>query len=186
MSFSVRERADSIATFRFTCVHLMETLADWTPSTPELEVKILFGTHLWDLAQHADTFGQRTHELRLALQTSRTPHSDFLGLLERIRSIEATGGRLRAIYDVALPALRQRYVEYLEKTDRLLDEPSVRILERALWDLDRLERDRQRLAKERPDLDAGDHPLVRALESTASSVEMIDFRAAPTGQDVSV
>jgi hypothetical protein len=42
-----RDRADTIATFRWVSVHLMEMLARWVPSTPELEVKILFGRHIW-------------------------------------------------------------------------------------------------------------------------------------------
>ncbi|KPK05001.1 MAG: hypothetical protein AMS20_07585, partial [Gemmatimonas sp. SG8_28] len=60
MTMSVRERADWIATFRFISVNLMETLARWVPNTPEMEVKLLFGRHLWEFAQHADAFGKRT------------------------------------------------------------------------------------------------------------------------------
>ena len=49
-----------LATFRYVAVFLMETAARWTPLTPELEVKLLFGRHLWEFAQHADMLGQRT------------------------------------------------------------------------------------------------------------------------------
>ena len=33
----------AVATFRFVAVRLMETAAAWTPTTPEMEVKLLLG-----------------------------------------------------------------------------------------------------------------------------------------------
>ena len=49
-----------MATWRFIAVHLMELLARWVPSAPELEAKALFGRHIWDMAQLADQLGHRT------------------------------------------------------------------------------------------------------------------------------
>ena len=40
-------------------VALMEIAAAWTPTTPEMEVKVLLGRHIWDFAQHADALGKR-------------------------------------------------------------------------------------------------------------------------------
>ena len=67
MSLSVQDRAEYVATFRFIQVFLMETLARWVPQTPEMEVKVLFGRHIWDLAQQADGLGKRGYELRAPL-----------------------------------------------------------------------------------------------------------------------
>ena len=53
---SVQNRSESLATFRFIHVFLMETLARWVPSTPEMEVNVIFGRHIGDLAQKADAF----------------------------------------------------------------------------------------------------------------------------------
>src|SRR5205823_5337431 len=52
MSLSVQQRAEFVATFRFIQVFLMETIARWVPQTPEMEVKVLFGRHIWELADH--------------------------------------------------------------------------------------------------------------------------------------
>ena len=67
MLLNVTERGAHVATFRWIEVRLMETLAHWVPTTPEMEAKLLFGAHIWDAAQHADILGKRTQELRLPL-----------------------------------------------------------------------------------------------------------------------
>ena len=73
MTLNVAQRGTHVATFRWIEVRLMETLAAWTPTTPEMEAKLLFGAHIWDAAQHADILGKRAHELRLPLQHSSRP-----------------------------------------------------------------------------------------------------------------
>ena len=50
MALILREKAEYLATLRWLEVFLMETLARWVPTTPEMEVKVLFGRHLWDAA----------------------------------------------------------------------------------------------------------------------------------------
>lgn len=134
MGLSVRERGEAVATYRFIQVSLMETLARWVPSTPEMEAKLLFGAHIWDVAQHADALGKRTYELRLPLQFSLKPCGPYAELLEELRAVADTSRRLAGFYDVMLPALAARYRRFLERTDPLMDAPTVRILERILQD----------------------------------------------------
>jgi len=43
-----------------------------------MEVKLLFGEHIWDAAQHADALGKRTFELRLRLQHSVRPADKYV------------------------------------------------------------------------------------------------------------
>jgi len=54
---SVVERCNTIATFRRISIWLMETTARWTPITPEMEVKVTLGRHIWEYAQMADRWG---------------------------------------------------------------------------------------------------------------------------------
>ena len=126
---SVRERGETVATLRWIHVRLMETIAAWVPTTPEMEVKLLFGAHIWDVAQHADALGKRTYELRMPLQHSLQPIESYQQLLAQITLVKDTSERLACFYDVVLPALAARYVGYLGRTDSLLDAPTVRILE---------------------------------------------------------
>ena len=125
---SVRERGETVATLRWIHVRLMETIASWIPTTPEMEVKLLFGTHVWDLAQAADALGKRTFELRMPLQHSLEPVEGYRELLAGFANVQETPERLGLFYDGVLAGLSARYKSYLDRTDTLLDAPTVRIL----------------------------------------------------------
>jgi hypothetical protein len=137
MGMNVGERARCIATFRFIEVRLMETAAAWTPTTPEMEVKVLLGRHIWDFAQHADALGKRVFELRLPLQHSQPPAATYAALIEDLARIDGTAERLSALYDAVLPGLDQRYDRYVSQVDPVLDAPSLLIVERIRQDLER-------------------------------------------------
>jgi hypothetical protein len=147
MTLSVNDRARAIATFRFVEVRLMEIAAAWTPSTPEMEVKVMLGRHIWEFAQHADALGKRTFELRRPEQWSLAPADAYGQLLEDVARIDDTPGRLAHLYDGIVPGLERRYRAYLSDTDSLLDGPSVVVIERILPDLarQRVDADRVRL-----------------------------------------
>jgi hypothetical protein len=138
---SVAERARRIGTFRFVEVRLMETVAAWTPTTPEMEAKVMFGRHIWDFAQHADALGRRMFELRQPAQRSVDPAADYLALLGEVAETTDTAARLAALYDVLLPALQDEYRRYAREVDTMLDAPSLVIVERVLADGDRQRRE---------------------------------------------
>ena len=138
MTASVQDRCRAIATFRHVSVTLMETIARWTPITPEMEAKVMFGRHIWDLAQHADALGKRTFELRKPEQFSMRPAEAYDSLLTDLRETEGTSERVAAFYDGVLPGLIARYRAYISATDPILDQPSVVILERLAADLERM------------------------------------------------
>jgi hypothetical protein len=152
MSLSVQERAENVATFRFIHVFLMETLARWVPNTPEMEVKVLLGRHIWYLAQQADALGHRTYELRAPLQFSLRPKEGYVKFLEDFAGTASTPQKIHGFYDAILPALAARYQIYLNSTDRLLDEPSVRVIERILEEFSRMGDESRALRDELPEL----------------------------------
>jgi hypothetical protein len=145
MSLRVNDRAKMIATFRYIEVRLMEITAAWTPTTPEMEVKVMFGRHIWDFAQHADALGKRTFELRQPEHYTLAPSAEYKSWLEDVFAEKSTAGRLAALYEGILPGLETRYRAYLDAVDRLLDEPSVVIIERILGDLTRMRGDAKRV-----------------------------------------
>ena len=163
MGFSVKERAERVGTFRWTCVQAMELLARWVPTTPELELKVLLGRHVWDFAQHADALGKRAFELRAPMQYSRPAGADYQALLRDVATLDASADRIAAFYDVVFPGLQARYRRYLDSTDTLMDEPTVRILEHALFDATRMAAERER--------------LVGRLVLPASTLGVADWRA---------
>jgi hypothetical protein len=140
---SVAQKADVLATFRSISVSLMELLAEWTPLTPELEVKLLFGRHLYEFAQHADALGQRTSELRAGMHYTRPPRSPYAEVFEACRKSATAGERVACIYDALIPDLAERYAEAVTDADPILDQPTIRIVDRVRRDLDRLLAERQ-------------------------------------------
>lgn len=170
---TVKERGDFVATMRYVHVWLMETLAAWVPTTPEMEAKLILGEHIWDAAQHADALGKRTFELRLPLQHSRRPAEEYYDLLGELAAISATPQRLAAIYDVLLPAIAARYRRYLEGTDTLMDAPTVRILDRHLSDTERMTESARALREELPALQLADPGFVEAWKSREVAIDPV-------------
>ena len=152
MGLSIREKADTVGTLRFASVFAMEALARWIPTTPELEAKVCFGRHVWEFAQHADALGRRTAELRAALHHSAPPTSAYGALLDQLAGTVPTRERISVFYDGLLADLERRYRTFLGTTDHLLDEPSVRIMERILQDFARMRGEALALVRERPEL----------------------------------
>ena len=150
MQLTVKARGEHVATFRWIQVRLLEMLSAWVPTTAETEVKLAFGTHIWDVAQHADALGKRTHELRLPLQHSQQPTQEYVGFLDDVAATAATDQRIAGFYDCMLPALDRRYREYLDQVDGLLDGPTVRIVERILFDIVRMLGEARQLREEVP------------------------------------
>jgi hypothetical protein len=148
VNFTIREKADYVGTLRSTRVFMMETLARWIPATPELEVKVMFGRHLWDMAQHADQLGKRTYELRASLHYSPVPSDDFVDVLKSAADASTTEDKIHVFYSVLLPAMEKRVKHYVNHTDALQDEPTVRILEGILRDDTRILREAQSLLAE--------------------------------------
>ncbi len=158
MSLTVRERAETVATLRSTAITLMEMLAGWVPTTPLMEAKVLFGRHIWETAQLADLLGKRTYELRAPLHFTLAPAQEYVLFLADLSAIEPQAERVSAFYDVMLPALCARCRTYLDETDPLLDEPTVRIMQRILRDSDSMIEESRTLRSEHPQLtgvDAG-------------------------------
>ncbi len=152
MALTIREKADTVGALRHVSVVAMETLARWIPTTPELEAKICFGRHVWEFAQHADLLGKRTAELRAAPNFSNPPVAAFAELLAEVPAATATADRVSHFYEGFVPDLARRYRAYLDATDHLLDDPSVRLMERVLTDLARMGAEAEALLRERPEL----------------------------------
>jgi len=169
MPLTVKQRAETIATFRFIEIHLMETLARWTPSTPEMEAKILFGRHVWETAQHADILGKRTYELRAAMHFTQKPNDAYLDILARLASVDGGANRLHAFYDVMLPALAKRYENYIAMTDTLLDAPSVKVIRRILGDMNVMREEADALRRDVPRLAA--HSNDSSLAASESAID---------------
>ena len=182
MMLNVKERGEHVATYRWLCVRLMEMLAAWVPTTPEMEVKLVFGAHIWDMAQHADQFGKRTHELRLPPQHSLAPSNDYLNLIAELAATTATDQRIAAFYGCLLPALERRFLAYQSLVDPMLDGPTIRILERVIFDIHRMMGEYQSLLLEMPAVGLADGGWLHQLcqrELALANIVVHTTAAAP-------
>jgi hypothetical protein len=176
IKLNVKQRADAVGTLRFVCVFLMETLARWIPTTPELEVKMLLSRQVWRMAQQADRLGRRARELRAPLHYSRPPQQDFLTALTQLAAVIDTIDRIDAFHDVALSALAAGYKDYLAETDWLTDEPTVMICNQALEEVETMRRERREWGSEIPKARTTDSDALKTVrQAVATAKEMVDY-----------
>ena len=113
----------------------MRILGGWIALTPEVDVKLLFGRHVWDCAQHADLWGRRLPELRSKAQESEPANADVVAAFDLIETAEAPGQtveRVTAIYRVMKPHLATVYERHLAVANPVYEPPTRRILLRCI------------------------------------------------------
>ena len=126
--FSVIENSERLANYRFLEEQLMEMIAGWSQTTPQLAFKAAFGYHVFDHAQAADMLGGRLTQLRSGSGRGKSATDEFTRLCEHVWRLDETVERLVAIYRVLEPHLVSTYVYHADATDPLTDTPTVRLL----------------------------------------------------------
>ncbi|MGH7326065.1 MAG: hypothetical protein ACREJ9_15670 [Candidatus Rokuibacteriota bacterium] len=155
--FSVEASAAQIRHYRYTEERLMRTLGGWIALTPELPVKLLFGRHVWDCAQHADLWGRRLPELRAPANQSEPSNERFVKFMDLLDSCEApdqSPERVVGVYHVLKPHLVATYEAHLAAANPIYEPPTRRILERCV-------------TEERRHVAAGSIVLKRLLDDVA-------------------
>src|SRR5919202_6055867 len=69
----VKSNAQTLAAFRYLERETFRLLGGWMPLTPEWDVKLATGKHVWEGAQHAERIGRRLIELRAPARGTRVP-----------------------------------------------------------------------------------------------------------------
>ena len=113
----------------------MRILGGWIALTPEVDVKLLFGRHVWDCAQHADLWGKRLPELRAKAQDSEPGGPGVVAAFDLVETAEAPGQtveRVVAIYRVVKPHLATVYERHLTVANPVYEPPTRRILLRCI------------------------------------------------------
>ena len=134
-AFSVEASARLIRQYRYVEERMMRVLGGWIALTPEVPVKLLFGRHVWDCAQHADIWGKRLPELRAPAQQSEPANDRVVAFMELIESRETPGAtpeRVTGVYRVLKPHLAAVYARHLTDANGIYEPPTCRILQRCL------------------------------------------------------
>ena len=81
--FTVRETSQRMANYRYLELQMMEMIAGWCHTTPQLAFKATFGYHVYDHAQAAELLGERPEEQQgddePGQDEHRSRHGDLLG-----------------------------------------------------------------------------------------------------------
>jgi len=134
-AFSVEASSRLIRHYRYVEERMMRILGGWIALTPEVPVKLLFGRHVWDCAQHADLWGRRLPELRSAAQQSEPANDRVVAFMDLVESRETPGAtpeRVISVYRVLKPHLAAVYARHLADANGIYEPPTRRILQRCL------------------------------------------------------
>jgi hypothetical protein len=134
-AFSVEASSRLIRHYRYVEERIMRVLGGWVALTPEVPVKLLFGRHVWDCAQHADLWGRRLPELRSPAQQSEPANERVVAFMDLVESRETSGAtpeRLTGVYRVLKPHLVALYARHLGDANGIYEPPTRRILQRCL------------------------------------------------------
>lgn len=127
----VEASARRIRHYRFVEERMMRVLGGWIALTPELPVKLLFGRHVWDCAQHTDAWGRRLPELRAPAQESEPASNEVVRFMQLLESPDGRGQtveRVVGVYGVLKPHLATVYARHLDRTNPVYEPPTRRIL----------------------------------------------------------
>jgi len=130
----VNENAKRFSNYHHAERELLHLLGGWLARIPETAVKIMVGTHIWDDAQHLEAIHQRLKELRYPSELPACPSVEYAELLDTLDQAGDTAQFLVAIYRILKPRLISACQWHLSQCDPLIDEPSVRLLERIIAD----------------------------------------------------
>lgn len=112
-------------------------LADWVCAVPELEVKILFGEHLYADARHTGALRRRLVELASYPEALAPEDRPDLVPVSAASRLDDTPARLHAGYRVVKRRLLDEVRDHVATTHPLWDEPTVVVLSALAADLER-------------------------------------------------
>src|SRR5688572_7748066 len=128
MTFGLDENLSRLALLFAAERATLRRLGGWLAGIPYWDAKLAVGAHIWEDAQHAEALLKRLHELK-DLGAERRVVSPIERVLARAAEAESGDAFLAGIYRCIKPWLLARYEEHLHCTDRLMDGPTVEILE---------------------------------------------------------
>lgn len=131
----VNTNARTLMAYRYVERECMRLLGGWMAITPEWDVKLATGKHLWEGAQHVERLNRRLVELR-------HPHGfkapvALRELMAQVDQADDTLHRLVGVYRVAKRYLATAYAEHAQRTSAVADAPTVDLLLAMLPTLER-------------------------------------------------
>jgi hypothetical protein len=135
--FSVEENVARILRLFLFERMTLRAMAGWTMGTPEFEVKVEYGRHIYWHADAGMKLRTRLTELRTSEEiTDKYQSNDLSKFFSELLHSESPAHFLAALYEVVLPHLKRAYEEHISHTDQVADAPTIRTMRQILVDYD--------------------------------------------------
>src|SRR5688572_32565616 len=90
-----------------SCFHaerqLLRSMAGVLPRVADFELKILLGTHIWDVAQNLVDFSQRLAQLREHSEYPGRPGESLEAVLEELDQAPSSAHQVAGMYQILIP-----------------------------------------------------------------------------------
>ncbi len=134
-AYTVEENAKLLLRYFYFERLLLRAHAGWLMGTPEFEVKVEYGRHIYYHSEAAMAFYRRLTELRISAETADAfSDADIDLFFSEVIHAESPAHFLAAVYGVLVPHLIGAYQTHLTSTDQVADAPTVRLLKQILGD----------------------------------------------------
>jgi len=134
---SVEQCVARLKRYHYAFKRLHQIFTARITAEPIYELKMAFSLHAHLCAEHVAALRQRVGEMREPpLGLEAVPHPALEIFFDEILAAPTTEELLLGIYDVALPALEGALERHLADTNRLVDQPTVRLCRFALLEID--------------------------------------------------
>ena len=137
--FTVDQNVKRLLRFFVFERNMLRAIAGWSMGTPEFEVKVEYGRHIYWHAEAGMKIRTRLTELRTAEETTDKFQDDGIAeFFNELINSETQAHFVAALYGVLLPAIRLAYVEHAAHTDQVADAPTIRMIRQILVDYDEM------------------------------------------------
>jgi hypothetical protein len=164
--------------------------AAWIPDIAPLEIKTGLARFIWQNAETAHSLRNRVFELRFPsrlLEEQGADHS-LIELFGAVKDSPSVPAFLLSIGKVLLPALRDSYQAYLEKSDSIADGPTHRFLSLALSEkveqVAAVDRWSESVLSKNPELREGALAWTQAIANRLSEVGGVGVAPSPSAATV--
>lgn len=131
---SVQEVARRLRHYAYAEMRLMEAQAGWLYSIPQAELKIELSYQLYEDACHVNDFRNRLPEVGAFDKRMMPTNDQLVRFFNELTNTEDTIERLVGLYWVICPHIVAVYRAHIERDDSIGNNPTVRLLERAVAD----------------------------------------------------
>ncbi|MDF2646265.1 MAG: hypothetical protein K0Q73_2070 [Paenibacillus sp.] len=136
-AFGVDANAKILQRYRFIHERLMFISAAQLPARHNWDVKTAMGRHIYEDAEAADQLRTRVSHLRTPLaNVGQEPDPALTLLMDEILHARTDSEWLAGVYTVIKPALIEAYRSHIQRTQQIVDQPTIRILRSILLDLE--------------------------------------------------